>query len=101
MEDGYKPSTEDQKRLNLSTKEIVSKKFLKLLKINIICSIFDCKQVSLVHAVYKKGRMTVMKNENNALIATEPIICLCMYSDYRKLNRAPVRTIVHFPSLIV
>jgi len=54
MEDDHKPSIEHQRRLNPNIKEVLKKKILKLLKVGIICLIFNSKWVSPVYVVPKK-----------------------------------------------
>jgi len=68
MEDNHKPSIEHQRRLNPNMQEVVKKEVLKVLKAGIIYPISDCKWISSVHVVPKKGGMAVIKNENNKLI---------------------------------
>ena len=54
MEDDQKLSIEHQRRLNPNMKEVVKKKILKLLKVNIIYHISNSKWVSSVYVVPKK-----------------------------------------------
>jgi len=53
--------------------DVVKKEILKLLKAGIIYPISDCKWGSSIHVVPKKGRMIVVKNENNELIPTRTV----------------------------
>jgi hypothetical protein len=46
---------------------------LKLLKAGVIYPVSDNEWVSLVQVVLKKGRMTVIRNENNELICHTPV----------------------------
>jgi len=75
--------------------EVVKKEILKFLKPCIIYPISDSKWVSPIHLVYKKGGITVVKNDNNELIPTRMVTGWCMCIDYRKLNKATRK--VHFP----
>ena len=68
LEDGYKPSVEAQRRLNPTMKEVVRKEVLKWLDARVIYPIFDSPWVSRVHAVPKKGGMTVVRTENDVLL---------------------------------
>ncbi|XP_070022219.1 uncharacterized protein [Nicotiana sylvestris] len=68
MEEGHKPSIEQQCRLNPNMKEVVRKEVIKWLDAGIVFLISDSKWVSPVQCVPKKGGMTVVTNENNDLI---------------------------------
>jgi len=59
-----------------------------LLKAGIIYPISDSAWVSLIHVVPKKGGITIIKNENNELIATRTVAGWRMCIDYQKLNKA-------------
>ena len=73
MEEGSKPSIENQRRLNPNMKEVVKKEIMKLLDAGIIYPISNSDWVSPIHVVPKKGGMTVVKNENNELIPTRTV----------------------------
>ena len=88
MEEGSKPSIENQRRLNSNMKDVVKKEIMKLLDAGIIYPISDSDWVSPIHVVPKKGGMTVVKNENNELIPTRTVTGWRMCIDYRKLNKA-------------
>ena len=60
MEEGFKPSIENQRRLNPNMKEVVKKEIMKLLDAGIIYPISDSQWVSPIHVVPKKGGMTVV-----------------------------------------
>ncbi|KAG7568017.1 Integrase catalytic core [Arabidopsis thaliana x Arabidopsis arenosa] len=90
LEEGAKNSIEHQRRLNLVKKEI-----MKLLEAGIIYHISDSTWVSPVHVVPKKGGVTVIKSDNDELIATRTIIGHRMCIDYRKLSAATRKD--HFP----
>ena len=61
LEDNAKPSREMQRRLNPTTKEVVTTEVLKFLDVGIIYSIADSKRVSPTQVVHKKSRITVGK----------------------------------------
>lgn len=64
MKDDLKPSVDYQRRLNPTMKEVVRT------DAGIIFPISDSMWVSPVQVVPKKRGMTVVKNQNNELIAT-------------------------------
>ena len=74
VEDNFKPTVEHQRRLNPNMKEVVRAEVLKLLDTGIIYPISDSSWVSPVQVVPKKGGMTVIKNNNNEIIPTRPLL---------------------------
>lgn len=68
---------------------------MKLLDAGIIYSISDSPWTSPVQVVPKKGGVTVVKNEKNALIPTRTVTGWRVCIDYRKLNNATRKD--HFP----
>ena len=86
MEEFYKPSIKPQRRLNSVMKEVVRAEILKLLNAEIIYAISDSSWVSPVQIVPKKGRMMVVKNDNNEFIPTRIVSGWRVCMDYRKLN---------------
>nr|GEZ00543.1 reverse transcriptase domain-containing protein [Tanacetum cinerariifolium] len=88
MEEDYKPVVQSQRRVNPKIHEIIKKEVIKLLDARMIYLISDSPRVSPVHCVPKKGRMTVVVNENNELILTRLVTGWRVCIDYRKLNDA-------------
>nr|GFB58100.1 reverse transcriptase domain-containing protein [Tanacetum cinerariifolium] len=88
MEEDYKPAVQSQRRVNPKIHEVIKKEVIKLLDAGMIYPISDSPWVSLVHCVPKKGRMTVVANENNKLILTRLATGWRVCIDYRKLNDA-------------
>ncbi|XP_022858979.1 uncharacterized protein LOC111379772 [Olea europaea var. sylvestris] len=84
MEENCKPSIEGQRRLNPNMKEVVRVEILKLLDVGIIYQISDSVWISPIPVVSKKGGITVVKNEKNALIPTRTI------TRWRGYNQIPV-----------
>ena len=76
-------------------REVVKKEVLKLLHTGIIYPVLYSKWISPVQVVPKKGGMTIVKNEKNELMPQRTVIGWQMYIDYRKLNKATMKT--HFP----
>nr|XP_016451161.1 PREDICTED: uncharacterized protein LOC107775876 [Nicotiana tabacum] len=73
MEDGHRPSVEQQKRLNPNMKEVVKMEIIKWLDAGIIFPISDSNWVSLVQCMLEKGGMIVVANEQNVLIPTRMV----------------------------
>ena len=73
MEEGFKPSIENQRRLSHNMKEVIKKEIMKLLDAGIIYPISDSNWVSPIHVVPKKGGITVIRNEHNELIPTRTV----------------------------
>ena len=67
LENDSRPKIEAQRRLNLTMKEVVRKEVLKWLDARVIYPIFDSPWVSPVQVVPKKGRMIVIKNDNELI----------------------------------
>ncbi|GJR43170.1 reverse transcriptase domain-containing protein [Tanacetum coccineum] len=95
MEDDYKPTVQSQRRVNPKIYEVIKKEVLKLLDGGTIYPISDSPWVSPVHCVPKKGRITVVANEENELILTRLVTGWRVCIDYRKLNEANRKD--HFP----
>jgi hypothetical protein len=70
MEDDHKLTIEGQRRLNPNLSKVVWKEIHKLLDARIIYPISDSKWVSPVYVIPKKRGITVVKGENDEMIAT-------------------------------
>ncbi|GJW88846.1 reverse transcriptase domain-containing protein [Tanacetum coccineum] len=68
IEDDFKPTVQQQRRVNPKIHEVIKKEVIKLLDAGLIYPIFDSPWVSPVHCVPKKGGMTVVENEDNELV---------------------------------
>jgi hypothetical protein len=89
-------SSPKKKLISLSLlREVVKKEVLKLLHAGIIYPVPHSEWVSPVQVVLKKGRMTVVRNEKNELIAQCIVIGWRKCIDYQKLNKATKND--HFP----
>ncbi|GJT74615.1 reverse transcriptase domain-containing protein [Tanacetum coccineum] len=95
MEDDYKPTVQSQRRVNPKIHEVIKKEVLKLLDAGMIYPISDSPWVSPVHCVPKKGRITIVANEENELILTRLVTGWRVCIDYRKLNEGTRKD--HFP----
>nr|GEU70435.1 hypothetical protein [Tanacetum cinerariifolium] len=84
----YKPAVQSQRRVNPKIHDVIKKEVIKLLDAEMIYPISDSPWVSPIHCVPKKGRMTIIANENNELILTRLVIGWRVCIDYRKLNDA-------------
>ena len=94
LEDGHKPSVEDQRRLNPTMKEVVRKEVLKWLDVSVIYPISDSSWVSLVQVVSRKGGTIVIKKRITLLpISNSYGVEICI--NYQKLNKVTRK--YHFP----
>ena len=75
LEDGHKPSVEEQRRLNPTMKEVVCKEVLKWLDSGVIYPIYNSAWVSPVQVGPKKGGTIVIKTKNNTLMPSRTVIC--------------------------
>ncbi|GJT91835.1 hypothetical protein Tco_1080680 [Tanacetum coccineum] len=95
MEEDYKPAVQHQIRVNLKIHNVIKKEVEKLLAAGLIYPISDSPWVSPVHCLPKKGRFTVVENDENKLIPTRLVMRWRMCIDYQKLNEATHKD--HFP----
>jgi len=86
LEEGTKPSREQQRRLNPSMQEVVRGEVIKLLDAGIIYPISDSKWVSPIHVVPKRAGVTVFQNKEGKLVPTRVQSKWRVCIDYRKLN---------------
>ncbi|GJT38681.1 reverse transcriptase domain-containing protein [Tanacetum coccineum] len=84
-----------QRKVNLKIHEVIKKEVVKLLDAGLIYPISDSPWVCPVHCVPKKGRMTMVTNEDNELILTRLVTGWRVCIDYKKLNNATRKD--HFP----
>ena len=63
LEEGAKPSRQQQRRLNPPMMDVVKKEILKLLEVGVIYPISDSNWVSPVQVVPKKIGITIVKNQ--------------------------------------
>ncbi|GJS56635.1 hypothetical protein Tco_0629997 [Tanacetum coccineum] len=95
MEDGFKPSVQPQRRVNLNIKEVVKKEVIKLFDAGLIYPISDSPWASHVQVVPKKRGITVVRNEKDELIPQRTVTGWRMCIDNRKLNNVTQKD--HFP----
>nr|GEW11146.1 reverse transcriptase domain-containing protein [Tanacetum cinerariifolium] len=95
IKDDFKPAVQHQRRVNPKIHEVIKKEVIKHLDAGLIYPISDSPWVSPVYCVPKKGRMTVVTNEDNVLIPTRLVTRCRVCIDYGKLNDANRKD--HFP----
>ena len=86
IEEGSRPTTEPQRRLNPNMIEVLKGEILKWLKGDVIYAISDSSWVSPVHMVPKKSGVTVEKSEKGEEVQTRLVTSWRVCIDYRKLN---------------
>nr|GEZ88164.1 reverse transcriptase domain-containing protein [Tanacetum cinerariifolium] len=91
----YSSKVQSQRRVNPKIYDVIKKEVEKLLDAGLIYPISDSPWVSPIHCVPKKGGMTVIKNDENALVPTRLVTGWRVCIDYRKLNEATRKD--HFP----
>ncbi|GJX26461.1 putative nucleotidyltransferase, ribonuclease H [Tanacetum coccineum] len=99
MEDNFKPVVQPQRRLNPKVQDVVKAEIVKLLDAGLIYAISDSPWVSHIHVVPKKGGIIIVTNEDNELVPTHFLLCVCWRGilDYRKLNDATRKYHFLFP----
>ena len=100
MEPDAKPVVDHQRQLNPKMKEVLRNEILKLLEAGIIYPIADCRWLSHVHCVPKKGGITVVPNDKNEPIPHRIVTGYRMAIDFRKSNRATRKDHYPLPLLI-
>ncbi|GJW96406.1 DNA-directed DNA polymerase [Tanacetum coccineum] len=95
MAESFNPVIQPQQHLNPKVQDVVKNKLVKLLDLGLIYPISDSPWVSPIHAILKKGGMTVVLNDNNELIPSRTVTGWRVCIDYRKLNDATRKD--HFP----
>nr|GEY45534.1 reverse transcriptase domain-containing protein [Tanacetum cinerariifolium] len=76
MEEDFTPAVQHQRRVNPKIHDLIKQEVIKLLDAGLIYPIYDSPWVSPVHCVPKKGRFTVVENEDNELIPTRLVTML-------------------------
>ncbi|GJW54539.1 reverse transcriptase domain-containing protein [Tanacetum coccineum] len=88
MEDDFKLVVQHQRRVDPKIHKVIKEEVINLLDARLIYPIYNSPWVSPIHAVPKKGGVTVITNENNELIPTRLVTGWRVCIDYRKLNYA-------------
>ena len=96
MEESYKPTVQSQRCLNLG-QDVVRKEVLQLLDAE-WSTLSDSSWVSPVQVVPKKGRILVVKNDNNELIPTGTITRWRLCMDIENLITPQVKITFHYVS---
>nr|GEY22252.1 hypothetical protein [Tanacetum cinerariifolium] len=88
MKEDFKPTIQNQRRVDLKIHDVIKKEVEKLLDAGLIYPISNSPWVSPVHCVPKKVGFTVVDNEENELIPTRLVMGWRVCIDYQKLNEA-------------
>nr|GEV97204.1 reverse transcriptase domain-containing protein [Tanacetum cinerariifolium] len=79
MEEDFEPAVQHQRRVNPKIHDVIKQDVIKLFEAGMIYPISDSPWVSPVHCVPKKGRFTVVENEDNELIPTRLVTVFSSY----------------------
>ncbi|GJS00738.1 DNA-directed DNA polymerase [Tanacetum coccineum] len=74
LEESFKPVIQPQRRLNPKAQDVVKNKIVRLLDSGLIYPITDSPWASPIYVIPKKGKMTVVLNNNNELIPSRTVI---------------------------
>ncbi|GJY03586.1 reverse transcriptase domain-containing protein [Tanacetum coccineum] len=74
MEDDFKPTVQNQRRVNPKIHEVIKKEVIKLIDAGLSYPISDSPWVSPVHCVPKKDGMTIVERKDNELIPTRLVM---------------------------
>lgn len=88
-------SVNKQQKLNPLIQEVVKKKIIKRLEAWVIYPISGSSWVIPIQCAPKKSGLTIMKNEKDQLVSTQPMIGWHVCIDYRHLNLWTEKD--HFP----
>lgn len=86
LEEGHKPSIEEQRRLNPIMKELVMKEIVMWLDAGIIYPISNSSWVSPIQYMPNKGELIVVASQNNEPIPTRKVTHSRVCMDYKQLN---------------
>ena len=79
--------------------EVVKKEVVKLLDAGIIYPTSDSSWVSLIQCILKKGKITIVKNNEEEFIPIRVVNGWRVCIDYKKLNASTRKDHFPFPSI--